>query len=346
MARPFFALVAHLVATCLLLTCGRALAQGASPQVRASRAPQVHLSWSRDAEAAEACPNAPLIQADVAGRLGFSPFVAGDASSASIEVIVTRANALWQAAVVMRGADGALLGNRHVESAAADCQSLAAAAALAIAVMIEPELLLRPPPTAAVPAPKRAPKPTPLPAAKAASAPAHAGPRGALALGAAVAAGVLPEPAVGPLLRGELELRSRFSIAASAQFLPDQQLRRAGADASLGLSLGSVGPCYRVELDARWSLASCGSLLLGSLHFSIASPEAVQAGPRAWWGVACGLRLSLRVGAFELAAGADALAHLGRRDYIVSRQQPRRAESLFTEPAAGLLGSVTTGVRF
>lgn len=339
--------VAGLTGACLLLLPGRALAQAtASGNSTAARAPRVHLSWVRDAEAAEACPDVSQVQADVASRLGFSPFVSGDADSASIEVLVTHSKALWQAAVMMRGADGALRGNRHVESAAKDCHSLAAAAALAIALMIDPELLLRPPPPAA-PAHKAAPEGgTPSVAPPRVAPPPHGGPRGALSIGATVAAGVLPALAFGPLLRGELELRSRLSVVVSAQFLPEQRLTRAGADAWLGLSLGSVGPCYRIELGEHWAVASCASFLVGSLSLSIASPEAVQAGPRAWLGVACGLRLSLRAGAFELTLGGDALAHLARHNYTVSRQQPLRTESLFTEPGAGVLGSLTTGVRF
>jgi hypothetical protein len=157
---------------------------------------------------------------------------------------------------------------------------------------------------------------------------------------------VLPKPAFGPILRGELELFHHWSIVASAQFFPEQQLTRAGTDAWLGLTLGRFGPCYRVKLGDRWAVASCGSLLLGSLSLSIAAPEAVDAGSRAWLGVACGLTLSLQIGALEFAFEADALAHLRRHDYTVARQQPPRSESLFTEPGGGVLGSLTAGVRF
>jgi hypothetical protein len=333
---------AGLAGACWLLWSGRGLAEEGSP----SRSPQVHLSWARDAEAAGACPNAAQIQADVAGRLGFSPFVAGDADSTSIEAFVTHERALWHATVAMRGADGELLGNRHVESAAADCRSLAAAAALAIALMIAPELLLRPPPAV----PQSKPVRTPRPASRVALSPAtpqpHRGPRGAVAIGAVAAAAVLPKPAFGPLLQGELQLHDHWSVVASAQLLPEQRLTRAGADAWLGLTLGSLGPCYRVKLVGRWTAASCATFLFGSLSLSMASPEAVHAGPRAWWGVAYGLRFSIRVGVLELAFGADAFTHLMRRDYTVSRLQPSRTESLFLEPAGGLLTSLTTGVRF
>lgn len=348
--RAFLGLAAGLVGVCLLLSSGRVLAQtpSASASASASRAPRVHLSWTRDAEAAEACPGATQVQADVAERLGFSPFVVGDARSASIEVLVTHDRARWQAAVAMRDADGGLRGNRHVESAAADCHSLAAAAALAIALMIDPELLLRPPPRpAAAPTPESSPAPSSTPPVSLpASSSLRTPPRGAVAIGATVAVGVLPEPAFGPILRGELELFRHWSIVASAQFFPGQQLTRAGTDAWLGLTLGRFGPCYRVKLGDRWAIASCGSILLGSLSLSIAAPEAVQAGPRAWLGVASGLSLTLQTGALELAFEADALAHLRRHDYTVAREQPPRSESLFTEPAVGVLGSLTTGVRF
>lgn len=311
----------------------------------AQNTPRVHLSWVRDADAAEACPDVAQIQEDVAGRLGYSPFVSGDRDSASIEVLVTRNKSVWQAVAVMRGADGTLRGNRRVDSAAPDCQSLAAAAGLQIALMIDPEIIFRPPPAKAPPKPAPAEKESPPPAA-ASPVPARRGPRGSLALGVQGALGVLPGASLGPLLRGELQLHKGLGFVVSGQFFPEQRLVRAGAEAWFGLSLASVGPCYRVELGEHWAVASCGSFQVGSLHLGVASPEVVDAGPRPWLGLSCGLRVSLRVGAFELTLGGDALAHLARHNYTVSRQNPLRTESLFTEPAAGALGSLATGVRF
>lgn len=330
-ALPFFVLA--LLGSSTLLCSRHAAAQNT---------PRVHLSWVRDAEAAEACPDVAQMQDNVAARLGYSPFVSGDRDSASIEVLVSRSKSVWQAVAVMRGADGALRGNRRVESAAPECASLAAAAALAVALMIDP---LRPTPVQAAPKPVPVEKEPPAPVM--APPPAlRRGPHGALALGAQGALGVLPSTTLGPLLRGELELHKGLAVVVAAQFFPEQRVVRAGAEAWLGLSLGSVGPCYRIELGEHWAVASCGSLLAGSLHLGVASPEVVDAGPRPWFGLSCGLRVSLRSGAFELTLGGDALAHLARHNYTVSRQNPLRSESLFTEPAAGALGSLATGVRF
>jgi hypothetical protein len=316
-----------------------------SRHAAAQNTPRVHLSWVRDAEAAEACPDVAQLQDDVARRLGYSPFVSADRDSASIEVLVTHTKSVWQAVAVMRGADGTLRGNRRVESAAPECGSLAAAAGLAIALMIDPEVIIRPPPVQAPPKPAVAEKEPPAPAVVPPPAPAR-GPRGSLALGAQAAFGLLPSSTLGPLLRGELELHKGLAAVMTAQFFPEQRVVRAGAEAWFGLSLASVGPCYRVELGEHWAVASCGALLAGSLHLGVASPEVVDAGPRPWFGLSCGLRLSVRSGAFELTLGGDALAHLARHNYTVSRQNPLRTESLFTEPAAGALGSLAMGVRF
>lgn len=324
------------------LLCSRHAAAQVAP--RAQNTPRVHLSWVRDAEAADACPDVAQIQDDVSGRLGYSPFVSGDRESASIEVLVTRSKAVWQAVVVMRGADGTLRGNRRVDSAAPECGSLAAAAGLAIALMIDPEVIIRPTPVKVPPKPAVAEKESP-PVALPAPAPQR-GPRGSLALGVQGALGVLPSPTLGPLLRAELELHKGLAVVVAAQFFPEQRLVRAGAEAWFGLSLASVGPCYRIELGEHWAVASCGALQLGSLHLGVASPEVVDAGPRPWFGLSCGLRVSLRSGPFELTLGGDALAHFARHNYTVSRQNPLRTESLFTEPAAGALGSLATGVRF
>ncbi|HEX2876224.1 MAG TPA: hypothetical protein VHP33_33460 [Polyangiaceae bacterium] len=327
----------------ILLTLVGASALLCSRHAAAQNTPRVHLSWVRDAAAAEACPDVAQMQHDVAGRLGYSPFVSGDRDSASIEVLVTRSKSAWQAVVVMRGADGALRGNRRVDSAAPECGSLAAAAGLAIALMIDPEVIIRPPPVKTAPKPAPAEKEPLRPVAAPAPRP---GPRGALALGAQGALGVLPSPTLGPLLRGELELRRGVALVVAAQFFPEQNVVHAGAEAWLGLSLASVGPCYRIELGKHWAVASCGSFLAGSLHLGVASPEVVDAGPRPWFALSCGLRVSLRAGTFELTLGGDGLAHLARHNYSVSRQNPPRSESLFTEPAAGALGSLATGVRF
>ena len=313
--RALSSLCVGLLGLASLLCSGNAAAQST---------PRVHLSWVRDAD---------------------SPFVAGDRGSASIEVLVTRNRSVWQAVVVMRGADGSLRGNRRVDSAAPECQSLAAAAGLAIALMIDPEVIIRPTPVKAPPKAVVAEKAPPAPAA-APPAPARRGPHGSLALGVQGALGVLPSAALGPLLRGELQLHQGLGLVVSAQFFPEQRLVSAGAEAWFGLSLASVGPCYRVELGEHWAVASCGSFQVGSLHLGVASPEVVDAGPRPWLGLSCGLRVSLRAGAFELTLGGDALAHLARHNYTVSRQNPVRTESLFTEPAAGALGSLAAGVRF
>ena len=162
----------------------------------------------------------------------------------------------------------------------------------------------------------------------------------------AISNGLLPNTALGPLLRAELELGRNFAVAVGAQFFPEQRLTRAGADALFGLSLASLGPCYRAHLSERWALASCASLLLGSLGVSVASPEPVNEGARAWLAGACGLRLSFRTGALELSLSGEALAHFARKNYTVERQTPKRTESLFAEPAAGALVTFTTGARF
>lgn len=121
---------------------------------------------------------------------------------------------------------------------------------------------------------------------------------------------------------------------------------RAGANARFGFTAASLGPCYRLELSRALAVASCGSLLLGSLSVAINTPEPVDAGARLWLGGAVGLRLGVQLGALELGLSAEALAHFNRRDYTVQRLNPSRSESLFTEPAAAGMGAVSVGGRF
>lgn len=309
---------------------------------------RVHLSWVRDEGAADACPGAATIQADVAERLGFSPFSGAETESASIEVLVTKQPRGFAAAVVMHDASGALRGTRRVESDAADCASLADAAGLAIAVMIDPSLLVderkgqAPPVATTKPAPTPPPPAAPPPPVVAVD---HA-PKAALEVGVSVAAGVLPSVALGPLLRGELYLSERFALALGGQFFPEQERSRVGAVAHFSLALGSIGPCYRVELGASWALASCASLHVGSLGVAVASPDPAEVGARLWLATSLGLRLGLRLGPVEMSLAGEGLARLDRRRYEVERQAPLRRETAFSEPAVAGVGSLTTGVRF
>jgi hypothetical protein len=341
-------LLAWSLAACLALLVRPAEARGQARE-------PVRLLYSRDAASSDACPSAEALQADVSVRLGFSPFSANDGARAAIEVEVLRSRATWQADVSMRGADGSLRGSRHVESGAADCRSLASATALAIALMIEPALLTRAPEVLTL-EPTPAPVPPALPAphhddvspdhAPATSPRAVEAAKGALASGVSLGLGLLPRPALGFSLRGELVLRGPLLIALEARYFAEQRWSRAGAESAFGMTLGSVGPCYRLPLAAGFSVAGCASLLVGALSLSVSSPEPLGAGARAWLGAEAALRVAYGAGALRLELSAAGFSHWGRRDYVVQRLVPSRTELLFAEPGVGLLSSAVVGVAF
>lgn len=365
-----------LLASSVLLGAQRA---GAQPSFTEHR--EMRLSWVRSGTAAS-CPDAGHVEADVERRLGWSPFVRGAGAAESIEAVVSRDSDVWRAAIELRAADGRSLGSRNVESPAASCGSLAAAAGLAIALMIEP---LLPPESQATPAPVTVePPPTkpPLSSSTPATNPdgttdpdagveaaasshrrsASATSDGSVSLGAVGVSGVLPRFALGVALAGSVRVVEHLYVAASATLLPQQHAgagavgpnvaaspsdpRSTAVDVGFGMTLGAIGPCYRVPLAARLSIASCASLLLGSMQVIVENPEPVAPGSRPWWGASAGLRLGWAPGRFELALGLDALAHFKRRSYRVEQAQASGSAVFFVEPAAALAGSLLFGVGF
>ncbi|MES1177464.1 MAG: hypothetical protein ABUL62_24290 [Myxococcales bacterium] len=355
-----------LASSVLLLGAHRA---SADPSLAAHR--ELRLSWARSATAAS-CPDAGHVEADVERRLGWSPFVRGTGSAESIEAVVDRDTDVWRAAIELRAADGSSLGSRNVESPANSCASLAAAAGLAIALMIEP---LLPPEAQVVPAPAAVTPPATT--SKPSSNPNLKKPEGAdtdtqdaqngqdgdsdrsarrrssspvgdgsLALGAIGVSGVLPHFALGVSLSGSVRLVDRWFVDASGSFLPQQHVQQGGGEVGFGMTLGALGTCYRVPLATRLSVASCASLLLGSMQVIVNNPQPVAAGSHPWWAASAGLRLGWNPGRFQVAIGVDGIAHFERRSYRLERAETLDSASLFVEPAAALAGSLALGVGF
>jgi hypothetical protein len=323
----------------------------ADPSSAAHR--ELRLSWVRSASAAS-CPDAGRVQADVERRLGWSPFIRSTGSSESIEASVTRDNEVWQAAIELRAADGTSLGSRDVESPAGTCASLAAAAGLAIALMIEPLLPAEPPPVPTVPPPPAKPPPiaaTP-PAVDSAPAPGsapraeHANFEQSLSLGVVGLVRVLPRSSLGPTLVGSVRLVDRLYLVASGSLFSEQHVRTGSADVGFGLTLATVGGCYRMPIADSWSISGCAALLAGSMQVIVSNPVPVDPGSRLWWAASAGLRLGWCSGRFEAALGIDALGHFKRQSYLIDRNEPSNSASSFVEPGAAAAGSFVAGVHY
>jgi hypothetical protein len=343
---------------CLLLVGAMlvsAHARAAEPASTAHR--ELRLSWVRTASASS-CPDVGHVEADVEHRLGWSPFVRSSGPAESIEATVDRNAELWRASIELRAADGTSLGSRIVESPANTCASLAAAAGLAIALMIEP--LLPPDAPVAADAVSVPPaKPSPVPAAptkpekstssdasSAASSAAQTDPRSSVALGALGVVNVLPKFALGVTLLSSVRLADRVYAVVSGSLLPEQPVTRGSGDVGFGMTLGTVGACYRVPITERFNISSCASLMLASMQVTVNNPEPVAAGARLWWAGGAGLRLGWNLGHFEVALGVEALGHPVRHSYLIERAEPVSSTSTFTEPAVGAAASLTAGARY
>jgi hypothetical protein len=120
------------------------------------------LSWV-ELPGAEGCGGAPAMARAVEERLGRRAIVSPTLADLSIEARAERSGhpPLWHAVVVLRSADGKVLGERELGSAADDCSELRSAVAIAAALMIDPEGALhrKQPPSPEPPAAQPAPPP-------------------------------------------------------------------------------------------------------------------------------------------------------------------------------------------
>jgi len=120
------------------------------------------LSWV-ELPGAEGCGGAPAIAKAVEDRLGRHAIVSPAEADLSIEARADRSGhpLLWHAVVVLRRADGEILGIRELGSAADDCSELRSAVALATALMIDPDAALAARDSAAPESPLAPPPPAP-----------------------------------------------------------------------------------------------------------------------------------------------------------------------------------------
>src|SRR5262249_43222302 len=90
-------------------------------------------------EGASTCPNESTLRQAIAARIGFDPFGAGARPSArEVRVIIDRRAGGLTAIVEVRGEDGALEGERSIESSASSCEELASAVVVTVSVALDP----------------------------------------------------------------------------------------------------------------------------------------------------------------------------------------------------------------
>ncbi len=288
----------------------------------------VRFAWVR-ARGADACASQQQIEGRVEARLGRSPFAAG--AGRSVEVIVTHDPRGFHAEIYERGRDGDVAGMRALSSEAATCGPIEDASVLAIALAIDPEAGTRPPPpphpTAPAPPPPPPPptpeprlppppamaattvhpQPVPLPAPapvpdsrrdSGTGTGAGTGPNDTLgdsgvALRFGVGLGLLPQPAPGLDLAGQVAVASRVQVGGEALWLPEA--RTSDGHFGFGLTALALGACVTALRIRVADLSGCASFWAGALHAVVY--DLTPATPGDWFWAAASLtprfRLSL-----------------------------------------------------
>jgi hypothetical protein len=299
-----------------------------------------HLSWVRD-NAASDYPDAAAIQGEVARRLGEDPF--RRAPTQFIEAMVTRSGDTYQVTIAMRAADGSLIGNRTLTSAAGDCRSISTAAGLTIAILIDPDALARP--VAPPPPPPPSPAPAPPPSS---AAPPPAGIAGRVTALVAGGWGSLPVLSAGAGLSAVFDVTDHVALGAVATLFPERRTAAPDDGFAFGLSTGGVLACYvpttTSARDLRWEL--CAGLTAGVLHAVVYAPEPIDPGQR-WYLAATQLTRFiipvLRLATIE--AGLEASEPFPRHAFFVEGR-PAGKDTVFTQPAVAVTASLGVGLRW
>jgi hypothetical protein len=238
---------------------------------------------------AEGCGGAPVIARAVEEQLGRHAIVSPSQADLSIEARADRSERppLWHAVVVLRDADGKVLGTRELASTADDCSELRSSVALAAALMIDPDALSHPVPPAlpalpaepppAEPPPPAAPAPTVLPEPRvviervevpvpAVREPAgwRVEPSAAFALGF----GILPSVATGVRVGVAVRPSRVLAIEAFGSAWSDQTIQVApGTAVQFSLFDVGVAACpLRLCAVGRASFTACGGMELALLE--------------------------------------------------------------------------------
>jgi hypothetical protein len=202
----------------LLLFAPDAAAQDVSgePRERTSS-----LSWVR-MPGAESCASSAVLAQAIEARLGRRVFVSAADADLSVEGRAERTDDGWRATLVVTEANGAVLGERTLESELEPCDELGRLVALTVAVMIDPLTAAEPQPEPE-PEPQiivrevRVPVPVPAPVPEAPPAP-----RWRVEIDSAVAGtiGLLPTGAIGGVATVIVEPPGFIPLALEGAIVP------------------------------------------------------------------------------------------------------------------------------
>lgn len=293
-------------------------------------------AWVRGVDA-DKCVGRVGLEEDVKGRLGYDPFTLP--SDLGIEgSIVRAAPSGFRAEIVVRDAQGKVLGTRTLASKEPDCKSLGEAVAVAITVAIDPDS-----PAERAPAVEELPPEpvAPAPAPPAAAPPAPHEDIARLTVLGGASAGLLPEvtPALG--LRGRAILGARFELGIGAMFWPESKTANG-----IGFAMVSAAfdACVVPLLSAR-VLRWCGALHVGAFDVFVHAPDLapVEVGMFSWVGASTGPSLSIPIGGpVSFEASVSAVVPITRRQAFVRGT----ADAVFEQSPVAGHADVGLGVTF
>jgi hypothetical protein len=300
----------------------------------AARRKGARIVWVRGA-LADRCVGQIGLEEDLKRRLGYDPLALP--SELTIEGAVVRAAAGFRAELVVRDAEGKVLGTRQLASADADCRALGEAVAVAMTVAIDPEIGGPPPPIveeeplAIAPA---APLPCPPPP------PSAREPRGRAAVTAGASAGIVPEVGLVTSLRAHRAFGELWELGVGAHFWPESRTGGVGFAVASAALESCIAPIASFRL-VRW----CAALHAGLFHVFVHAPELapVEVGMFPWAAAETGPSLSVPlVGGLRLEAGISALVPLLRRQALVRGQ----SEPVWEQSAVGGRAELGLGAAF
>jgi hypothetical protein len=334
---------------------GVAILTAGSATAVAAPVSSARLSYTRSASASD-CPEADVIRAGVAARLGYEPF--DDRAERVVSATVNRTERTLEALIQIAGADGKPVAERKLASRQSDCVELASALELAISIAIDPLAGSRrrppapapppptPPPPPAPPPPAAPPpqvivvrEPAPLPALP--PAPAARAPIGfQIRLGGLGAVGSSPAPTLGGTVQASvrrgsvsLGLEGRGDLASTTELYFNGV--RVG-DMQTSLLMGSLVPCAFRSVFEGCALLSAGAIRAAARDLDM--PKHVSA-PFLAVGARVGLQLPLG-STLSVGIHADLLAPLNE---LILRVSDKPVWT--SPPIAGAFG-LTIGARF
>jgi hypothetical protein len=216
------------------------------------------LHWVR-LPGAEACVGGHDLAQAVEAELGHSIFVSASEAELAVEgrVEPQPEHGGFRAVLAVSNREGALLGERTIESQAADCTEFTPALAVVIALLIDPDAEHAAPvdePEEGVVETPEQPDPEPPPPSE-----WHV----VLEGGTGISAGLAPVPLW--TLIGSVILETPWLVALEV----GGRLSPIGGDAAdLVLAMGKIAACFVPELDARFHLHACGGFEAGVVFVS------------------------------------------------------------------------------